>query len=41
VDLIRSSVPSLGRQGAGTIHHVAFRAETKEIQLEWRERAAP
>ena len=40
VDLIRSSVPSLGRQGAGAIHHVAFRAETKEIHLEWRERAA-
>ena len=40
VDLIRSSVPSLGRQGAGAIHHVAFRAETKEVQLEWRERAA-
>lgn len=40
VDLIRPNVPSLGRQGAGTIHHVAFRAETKEIQLEWRERAA-
>lgn len=40
VDLIRSSAPSIGRQGAGTIHHVAFRAETREIQREWRERVA-
>ncbi len=38
VDLIRSDAPSIGRQGAGSIHHVAFRAETKEIQQEWRER---
>jgi glyoxalase family protein len=27
VDLMRSDAPSIGRQGAGTIHHVAFRAE--------------
>ena len=27
VDLIRSDAPSIGRQGTGTIHHVAFRAE--------------
>jgi glyoxalase family protein len=40
VDLIRSDAPSMGRQGAGTIHHVAFRAETKAIQREWRERVA-
>jgi glyoxalase family protein len=40
VDLIRSDAPSIGRQGAGTIHHVAFRAETKTVQREWRERVA-
>jgi glyoxalase family protein len=40
VDLVRSGAPSIGRQGAGTIHHVAFRAETREIQREWRERVA-
>jgi glyoxalase family protein len=40
VDLIRSDAPSIGRQGAGTIHHVAFRAETKAAQREWRERVA-
>ena len=38
VDLIRSNAPSIGRQGAGTIHHVAFRAETRDVQQEWRER---
>ncbi|MBF9034543.1 ring-cleaving dioxygenase [Rhodobacterales bacterium HKCCE2091] len=40
VDLIRSDAPSIGRQGAGSIHHVAFRAETNDIQLEWREKVA-
>ena len=40
VDLIRSGAASIGRQGAGTIHHVAFRAETREAQREWRGRAA-
>jgi glyoxalase family protein len=40
VDLVRSDARSIGRQGAGTIHHVAFRAETREIQREWRERVA-
>ncbi len=38
VDLLRSDAPSIARQGAGSIHHVAFRAETDEIQMEWRER---
>ena len=38
VDLMRSDAPSIGRQGTGTIHHVAFRAETDEAQAEWRER---
>jgi glyoxalase family protein len=39
VDLVRSDARSIGRQGAGTIHHVAFRAEDDGAQHEWRERA--
>lgn len=39
VDLLRSDAPSIGRQGAGTIHHVAFRARSHEDHLAWRERA--
>ena len=38
VDLVRREERSIGRQGAGTIHHVAFRAESDAAQLEWRER---
>ena len=38
VDLVRRSAPSIPRQGAGTIHHVAFRARDDEDQLAWRER---
>lgn len=38
VDLIRADAGAIGRQGAGSVHHVAFRAETPERQLEWRER---
>ncbi|WP_227284547.1 ring-cleaving dioxygenase [Boseongicola sp. H5] len=37
VDLIRSDAPSIGRQGAGSIHHVAFRAEDDAVQQAWRE----
>jgi glyoxalase family protein len=40
VDLMRSDAPSIGRQGAGTIHHVAFRAEDDAVQAEWREKLA-
>jgi glyoxalase family protein len=40
VDLLRSEAPSIGRQGAGTIHHVAFRAESDAAQREWRERVS-
>ena len=40
VDLVRDPDSSIARPGAGTIHHVAFRAESDEVQLEWRERAA-
>ena len=39
VDLVRSDARSIGRQGAGTIHHGAFRAEDEAAQHEWRERA--
>ena len=40
IDLWHSETPSIGRQGAGTIHHVAFRAESDAVQQEWRERAS-
>jgi glyoxalase family protein len=40
VDLVRSNANSIGRQGAGTFHHVAFRAENNGAQLEWRARAS-
>ncbi len=38
VDLMTSDASSIGRPGAGTIHHVAFRARTAEEQLAWREK---
>ncbi|MEH6648183.1 ring-cleaving dioxygenase [Sulfitobacter sp.] len=38
VDLMTSVARSVGRSGAGTIHHVAFRARDGKEQLEWRER---
>ncbi|MER0240262.1 ring-cleaving dioxygenase [Fulvimarina sp. MAC8] len=38
VDLITSDARSIGRPGAGTIHHVAFRASSPEEQLDWRKR---
>ncbi len=38
VDIMRSDAPSIGRQGAGTIHHVAFRAESDAVQLDWQEK---
>ena len=40
VDLMVSDAPSIGRPGAGTIHHVAFRAPTPEDQRAWRDRLA-
>jgi glyoxalase family protein len=40
IDLIRSDAPSIGRQGAGTIHHIAFRAESDAVQRDWMERLA-
>ncbi|MGR3493554.1 MAG: ring-cleaving dioxygenase [Shimia sp.] len=38
IDLKRSDQASIGRQGAGSIHHIAFRAKDDEDQLDWRER---
>ncbi len=38
VDLLRSAAPTIARQGAGTIHHVAFRAADDAEQNEWRAR---
>ncbi len=40
VDLIRHDAPMQGRSGAGTIHHVAFRATTQDAQHAWQERLA-
>jgi len=37
IDLIRDPAASIGRQGAGTIHHIAFRASDDADQLEFRE----
>lgn len=37
IDLITSDAASIGRQGAGSIHHVAFRAENDDMQRAWRE----
>ncbi|MEM9371291.1 MAG: ring-cleaving dioxygenase [Pseudomonadota bacterium] len=38
IDLLQSDMASIGRQGAGSIHHVAFRAESDEIQALWQEK---
>jgi glyoxalase family protein len=37
VDILRTDAASIGRSGAGTIHHVAFRAEDHDTHLAWRE----
>lgn len=37
IDLITSDAASIGRQGAGSIHHVAFRAENDDVQKGWQE----
>ncbi|MEM9044790.1 MAG: ring-cleaving dioxygenase [Pseudomonadota bacterium] len=38
IDLLQSDKASIGRQGAGSIHHIAFRAESDEIQAHWQEK---
>ncbi len=40
VDVVDGSGDSRGRTGVGTVHHVAFRAENDEHQLEIREEVA-
>jgi len=40
VDVIRDETPSIARPGAGTIHHVAFRARTQDEQEGWIDRLA-
>lgn len=40
VDLIRSDAAAIARPGAGTIHHVAFRARSDAEQRGWQERLA-
>lgn len=38
IDIIRSDAPTNPRSGAGSIHHIAFRAESDEVQMEWQDR---
>ena len=38
VDLHRPADPMPGRQGAGTVHHVAFRTPDDDSQFAWRDR---
>jgi len=40
VDLIHDERPAIGRSGAGTIHHVAFRARSQDEQDGWIDRLA-
>ncbi|NEX45719.1 ring-cleaving dioxygenase [Pseudotabrizicola algicola] len=40
LDVIRVAGAQPGRQGAGTIHHIAFRTKDDAEQLEWMERLA-
>jgi glyoxalase family protein len=40
IDLIRNDAPRQGQPGAGTIHHVAFRATTQDAQHAWQDRLA-
>ena len=40
IDLVRRDRRGSGRSGAGTVHHIAFRAQDDAVHLEWRERIA-
>jgi glyoxalase family protein len=40
VDVVVDPNARYGRQGAGTVHHIAFRAPGDAAQLEWREEIA-
>lgn len=37
VDLITTPAAQRGRQGAGSVHHIAWRTATDEQQVEWRQ----
>lgn len=40
VDLLHAPANGAGRGGIGTIHHIAFRAESEDEQMEWADRLA-
>jgi len=40
IDLLIDANGHYGRQGAGTVHHIAFRAKDDAAQLEWRSEIA-
>ncbi len=40
IDVLVQTQLTYGRMGAGTIHHIAFRAPDDAVQLEWRETLA-
>ncbi len=40
IDVVRSDTPAAARSGAGTIHHIAFRARTQAEQDGWIDRLA-
>ena len=40
IDIVRADAPAAGRSGAGTIHHIAFRARSDDEQKAWQERLA-
>jgi glyoxalase family protein len=37
IDIVVDPKANFGRSGAGSVHHIAFRASNDESQLEWRE----
>jgi len=40
LDILRTDAAVAGRPGAGTIHHIAFRARTQDDQHAWQDRLA-
>ncbi len=40
IDLVVDPAAAFGRTGAGTVHHIAFRATDDAAQLEWRQQIA-
>lgn len=41
LDIVVENDAHAGRMGAGTVHHIAFRAADDTAQLEWREELSP